>query len=101
MAIPTKPLEIKFDPKKLTIRDIRLFSSAANDLTFAVRVADFLHAYCTSWTPEEIESIQMDELTDVGKQLLDKIKDIAVPKGKSKGSKSGRRSKTIPLSQSG
>lgn len=76
MAIPTKPLELTLDPKKLTLGDVALFEP---DGFTARGLISFLVRY-SNWTAAEVASITLEEFETLAPQIGESLKSTAVPK---------------------
>jgi hypothetical protein len=77
MAIPDKPLVLNdFDPNELTLDEAILLSEPDKFKPSAYK--DFLVKY-TDWTPEEVGKMTLGELTDVTKQLAERINESSIP----------------------
>lgn len=94
MTIPTRPLEVDYDPRKMTLGELALFdvASGLNEFQMAMGVRSFLINH-TKWTQAEVDTITIEELTEVGEQLGKAIRERALPKGRRKHSANGRASR--------
>ena len=75
MAIPDKALEVTADLNKLTVGDLKVFSRKGFDF---YDFRQFLIDH-TNWMEDEIDTITLEELTNVAEQLGEALKAKAVP----------------------
>ena len=82
MAIPEQSLELDVDVSKLTLEEAALFDTEEaqnNTMTWLNKMRKFLIKYSASWSAQEINSILIDEMSEVGEQVASAIQAASVP----------------------
>mgnify|MGYP001600189206 CR=1 FL=1 len=75
MAIPDKPLQVRFNPAEITLDELCLFEPDGFSL---VGFREFLRNH-TNWDRAEIGSISLTELEQVAKDLAEEIEKLSIP----------------------
>lgn len=91
----TKPLELKVDPTKLTVGELRLMRGYINDDMQGILVltAEFL-IHHTNWTEDEVNRIAAEEMLQVLTMLQEVQRNAAVPLVSKGNSDNGQAAET-------
>lgn len=104
MAIPDRPLELDIETRKFTLAEMAVFDideAEANPMGWINKMRKFLIARSVSWTRDEINAIEVDELEQVGAQVVEAVQKAAVPLANSPRSKTGRGGRAAPTPRAG
>jgi hypothetical protein len=85
MAIPTTPLEINFDPDRMTLGDNELLRSEGRTGESIPEQMEFTHLFAefliqhSNWSRDEVHRITFTELQEVARQIGAAMQARAVP----------------------
>lgn len=82
MTIPDAPLELSVDVGELTLEEAAIFDgeeARSNTMTWLNKLRKFLLTYSTSWTPQQINALKINELEEIASQLGEALQRAAVP----------------------
>lgn len=99
MAIPEQPLELDIEVGSLTLQEAAIFDAEeaqAAPMTWCNRVRKFLLAHSQTWTPDEINTLTLDEIGDVAESMAEAIQRATVPLANSAPSRTGHGASRRP-----